>query len=446
MSLRSKLDRLKGFPTGKPAAPFAPDPTPAAPEPGPAPALRSTLDELRARMQVVLSRSVEKRAPRPVDDSVELPFVAEETEHGVRHRRVLHFGGSARVGRAPVSTARHADARLLSLLALDPALATLSPERALYIDTETTGLSGGAGTVAFLVGIARFGGPLEGLVVEQLLVRQLGEEAPMLALLRQRIEEADFLVSFNGKAFDLPLLRTRFVLARIPPPTAKPHLDLLHVARRLHKPRGIDCRLVSLEERILGFVRHDDCPSGEVSGRYLHFLRTGDARALLGVVEHNAWDVVTMAALLGLYGEPLAGSQLHAGDLVGVARTLKRARAHDEALAAADLAAAGGAGPESLRARAEVHKARGDRARALADLEVLLAEAPSPGVRLELAKLYEHHVKDAPGLARALELVDEGVAEPEEAQARRRTRLEAKREARRQRELFPQPRKRVKSQ
>lgn len=403
-----------------------PSPTPASDS------LASTLDDLRTRMQAVLERSVEKRPARAVDESVELPFVAEETPSGVRHRRVLVFGGSARVGRAPVTIARDADARLLSLLALDPSLQGVSMERALYIDTETTGLSGGAGTVAFLVGIARFGA--EGLVVEQLLVRQLGEEAPMLELLRERMEEADVLVSFNGKAFDLPLLRTRFVLSRIEPPTPKPHLDLLHVARRLHKPRGIDCRLVSLEDRILGFVRHDDCPSGEVSGRYLHFLRTGDARSLLGVIEHNAWDVVTMAALVGLYGEPLSGTQLHPGDLVGVARTLTRARAHDDAIEAANLAVLAGVGPESLRARAEVQKARGDRDRALADLEALLAEAPCDRTRLDLAKLYEHYMKQPD---RALDLVAAGTAEPEAAQAKRRARLERKRDARRQRELFP---------
>ena len=248
------------------------------------------------------------------------------------------------------------------------------------------------------------------------------------------VAEADVLVSFNGKAFDLPLLRTRFVLSRIEPPTPKPHLDLLHVARRLHKPRGIDCRLVSLEDRILGFVRHDDCPSGEVSGRYLHFLRTGDARSLLGVIEHNAWDVVTMAALVGLYGEPLSGTQLHPGDLVGVARTLTRARAHDDAIEAANLAVLAGVGPESLRARAEVQKARGDRDRALADLEALLAEAPCDRTRLDLAKLYEHYMKQPD---RALDLVAAGTAEPEAAQAKRRARLERKRDARRQRELFP---------
>src|SRR5205814_7460135 len=103
--------------------------------------------------------------------------------------------------------------------------------------------------------------------------------------------------------------------ARIHAPEEPPHLDLVHVARRLHRPRASlgeswSCKLTMIERQILGFERHDDVPSGEVSQVYLHFLRTGEARALLGVIEHNAWDVLAMAALVGLYGEPLEGTQL----------------------------------------------------------------------------------------------------------------------------------------
>jgi hypothetical protein len=264
-----------------------------------------------------------------------------------------------------------------------------------------------------------------GLTVEQILVRNLGEEEPMLAHVRDRIAKASMLVTFNGKSFDLPLLRTRFVMARLTPPPEPPHLDLLHVARRLHKPRGIACRLVAIERDILGFERVDDVPGGEVSARYLHFLRTGDSGALVGVIEHNAWDVVAMAALVGLYGEPLEGSQLDPEDLVGVARTLQRARAIDEAWETVERAVAAGGGAASLRARAEIAKARGDKARALADFEALALGVDDPRVRLELAKLYEHFVRDH---ARALALLDHGTGEAGEALARRRARLEAKRE------------------
>ncbi|MEA2750250.1 MAG: uncharacterized protein QOI41_4393, partial [Myxococcales bacterium] len=162
---------------------------------------------------------------------------------------------------------------------------------------------------------------------------------------------------------------------------------------------------------------------GEVSQCYLHFLRTGDTRALMGVVDHNLWDVVSMAAIVGLYGEPLEGSMLHAEDLVGVARTLKRAGYNDRAYEVVDTALARGAGDAGVRARAEISKARGDKARALADFEALAQSVDDPAVRLELAKLYEHHAKDA---ARALAVVQAGTGEKEERRAHRAARLATK--------------------
>lgn len=415
MSFRSKLDRLAGAPLGG----ITPErSTPAGPE-------RNTLDELRERIRSVLERTTTRRgsAPPPDVDMTELPFVTEETELGPLHVRTLLLGAAHRTGHAPVTAARTADMRLLSLLALDPTLAPVPIERALYLDTETTGLSGGTGTVAFLVGLAFF--TPHGLVVEQLLVRRLGEEAPMLARVRARLEECAVVVTFNGKSFDLPLLRTRLVMNRMPAAPDRPHLDLLHVARRVHKPASRQCRLTALERDVLGFERENDVPSGEVSGIYLHFLRTGDGSALRAVVEHNAWDVVTMASLVGLYGEPLDGSRLSADDLAGVAQTLHRA-GDEGALDAANLAIDRGGGPASRRVRAKIAKARGERDLALADYEALERELEQTGgadVRLELAKLYEHHKKTP---ARALEMLEKGVSEDEAAQSRRRTRLERK--------------------
>ncbi len=322
---------------------------------------------------------------------------------------------------------RGADASLLALLALDPGLAACPPEGALYLDTETTGLAGGAGTVAFLVGLAFW--DRGELVVEQLLVRTLGEEAPMLAYVAERIAAASMLVTFNGKSFDLPLLRTRYVMARLAAPVEPPHLDLLHVARRIHKARRTACRLIMLEDAVLGFVRENDVPSGEVSACYLHFLRTGETTSLLGVIEHNLWDVVTMASLVGLYGEPLEGTQLVGDDLAGASRVLRRAGANSAALAFAEAAVAQGgqggqgASAESLRARAEIAKVLGDRDRALSDLHAVLEREDDPRARLELSKLYEHHKKD---VVRALELVDAGTGEKEEALVKRRRRLTRK--------------------
>jgi len=332
------------------------------------------------------------------------------------------------VGRASVYLAQEASAPTLSLLALDPALAAVDPSRALYLDTETTGLSGGAGTVAFLIGLGWFE---EGaFVFEQLLLRDLGQERPLLERLGRRMEQASMIVSYNGKSFDLPLLRSRRVLARLGALRELPHLDLVHVARRVHRHRLAEHTLGRVESEVLGFERFGDIGGAEISSRYWHFLRTGDFAALDGVLEHNLWDVVSMAALVGLYGEPLGESReggdpggLAPVDWPGLARTLKRAGSLELASRIADRAVGRGGGAEAVRARGEIAKARGDKAQALADFASLLDTVDDPALRLELVKLYEHHAKQP--LA-ALAVLARGTRETEEAAAKRRRRLEKK--------------------
>jgi hypothetical protein len=252
-------------------------------------------------------------------------------------------------------------------------------------------------------------------------LRTPAEELPLLERVAEAIRDATVIVTYNGKAFDLPMLRGRYVMNGLSEPLGRPHLDLLHIARRIHKARIGACSLKALESEVLGFVRDSDIDGGDVAPRYGHFLRTGDESVLRAVVDHNAWDVVSMAALLGLYGEPV--ECLHGEDLVGLARTYHRARAVDEAVRVADIAVSRGAGPAALRVRGQIAKARGDRARALADFEELANVVDDPGVRLELAKLYEHFVK-APD--RALAILDQGTGEAEAAVERRRARLERK--------------------
>lgn len=379
----------------------------------------AVLAGLRRKMADILSKPPPVRPERIDPVIAELPFACVESESGPTYRRIERLPVSHHVGRIPVSAALDCRAAVLALLALDPSLAAADLRGALFLDTETTGLGGGAGTLAFVVGTAYFDGGT--LVLEQLLLRTPGEEAPFLDRVAELVESSAMLVTYNGKAFDIPTLRGRYVMNGLAEPPERPHLDLLHVARRIHKARIGACTLKALESEVLGFVRDTDIDGVEVAPRYGHFLRTGDESVLRAVVDHNAWDVVSMAALLGLYGEPL--DCLHGDDLVGLARTYRRAKAMDEAVRVADIAVARGAGPEALRVRGQIAKARGDRARALADFEALSSVVDDAEVRFELVKLYEHFVKE-PG--RALEVLALGTNESEPAVRRRRTRLERK--------------------
>jgi uncharacterized protein YprB with RNaseH-like and TPR domain len=401
-------------------------PTPSTPPvnvPAPLPAAPATpdiIERLRAKMAEILDKPRYEEPPRPPADPSQtiLPFAREESPNGPVYRRHLILPPSHHVGRIPVDSARSSRAELLALLALDPKLAGLDLSRALFLDTETSGL-GGTGAIAFLLGLAWF--DAEGrLNVEQLLLRSPGDEPAQLDILSERLAQCQLLVSYNGKAFDWPLLKTRYVMNRREIPGDLPHLDLLHIGRRLHRARLGACRLKTLESEVLGFERGEDVDGSDVPARYSHFLRTGDEEALAQVVEHNCWDVVSMAALVGLYGEPF--DLMHGDDLVGFASTMKRAGALAVAERAADRALELGASA-ALRVRGAVHKARGDRARALHDFESLAQDLDDPALRLELAKLYEHFVKDP---AQALKLLDQGTGESDSATEKRRQRLERK--------------------
>ncbi len=171
-------------------------------------------------------------------------------------------------------------------------------KKALFLDTETTGLAGGTGTYAFLVGLGFFA--CDHFVVKQLLMRDYNEELALLYLLDQELEGKDSIVSFNGKTFDLPLLQTRFAMARLgfEGASKKEHVDLLHMSRRLWRHRLESCSLGSLETHILGVRRVGDIPGYEIPACYFEFMQTGDGSLLQNVVEHNVIDIISMATLL----------------------------------------------------------------------------------------------------------------------------------------------------
>jgi uncharacterized protein YprB with RNaseH-like and TPR domain len=168
-------------------------------------------------------------------------------------------------------------------------------EGALFLDTETTGLAGGAGTTPFLIGLALVG--REAVTVEQYFLRRLAGEAAMLEALRGRLRAAETLVTFNGRRFDWPILEARAVINRVPLSPPPDHADLIGPARRLwHRPLGT-YRLTAIERAALGIVRTDDVDSALVPSLYLTYLRTGDTAGLDAVFAHNAQDVLCLVHL-----------------------------------------------------------------------------------------------------------------------------------------------------
>ncbi len=170
------------------------------------------------------------------------------------------------------------------------------PDEWLFLDTETTGLAGGSGTYAFLVGLAWWDGG--GLEIEQFFMREYSEERSMLFALRERIAEHPVLVTFNGKSFDWPLLETRYRMSRkISVPTLRAHLDFLHPARSLWRLRLGSVRLSELERHVLGWDRGADVLSGQIPQIYFDYLRGGRPERLVPVLNHNQMDLRGLAAL-----------------------------------------------------------------------------------------------------------------------------------------------------
>lgn len=322
------------------------------------------------------------------------------------------------------------DPGLASRVIRDPRLADLDFGRAAFIDTETTGLAGGTGTIAFLVGIGYY--DAGEFWVRQYFMRDFHEEAAMLTLLAAWFDRFSGLVTFNGKAFDMPLLTTRFITARMKPRLHNvPHWDLLFASRRLWRERIGSCALPSLEKQVLGLWRSQaDVGGGLIPQLYFDYLRSGDAREMARVFYHNATDVASMAALathiLDLLEDPELGAARHASDLCSLGRLYEEAGMLDSAERCFSRALAcpkaHGKREAALRHLGLLRKRLGDHDaareiwRALAD-EGREAKALA---LVELAKLHEHRLRDYEGaLGYTAQALDEVAAWPPGRERRR---------------------------
>jgi len=314
-----------------------------------------------------------------------------------------------------------ADPRLWATLAREPAWADARHERVAFLDLETTGLAGGTGTVAFLVGLALIrDGRLE---TRQYFLRHPAAEAAALERVEQDLAGCTHLVTFNGKCFDVPLLETRFVMhRRLYSPL--PHLDLLHPARRVWRRRLESCTLGRLEALVLGRPRHGDIDGAEIPQRWFDWLALGDAAPLLPVIEHNRLDLAALAALAGRLARLLECPEEapHPTDLFSLgAMMAKDGDARAKATLGEALArGAHEAAPELARAK----KRRGESDAALPLWELAARDPGRSGVAagVELAKHYEHKAKDP---ARAL-VVTRGLLARPDVTKRERGELEAR--------------------
>jgi uncharacterized protein len=373
------------------------------------------LSKLRQRVEAILSRRPETGPPRNRAVRLEDLVPGEQLMTDAGPFFLVHqvAGGSSRHGSRCIRDLTPLNMRLVAILANNPALIDLDYTDGLFLDTETTGLSGGTGTVAFLIGLGWFEGG--SFVTKQVFARDYAEEKATLAYLQDLIRNKRFLVTFNGKAFDVNLLSTRFIMNRLRDPLAAlPHVDLLHSSRRLFNHRLADRRLGSLEASILGYRREGDVPGFEIPQRYFDWLRRRDGRLMADVFEHNRLDILSMAALVSHLVDIIdpEGDKAthHPGDLLAAGRLFLSRGLHGDAVTILDPIRHSDHGPVARDACRELsllyrRSARWTEAAALWE-EMVRRDPGDVFALIELAKWCEHRAHD---IDRAIALTDQAL-------------------------------------
>ncbi len=301
--------------------------------------------------------------------------------------------------------------------ARDGRLRDLPPQSLAFLDTETTGLAGGTGTYAFVIGVGRIID--EALEIRQFFMRDPAEEPAQLAAFEAFLNPCQAIVTYNGKAFDAPLLATRFISHGLRAPFLDlAHIDLLHLARRLWRDRLPSRTLGNLEVQILGALRtEEDIPGWMIPDLYFQFLHSGDTSQLKNILYHNRMDVLSLVALLDhvawLLADPLQFGSQFGSDLIALGKLFEdlgdletamllyiHGLEHDEARISSELDQANDRlTPElllsALQRLAGIHKRQANLAAAIQVWEQA-ARYTHIDSHIELAKAYEHHLKDYP--------------------------------------------------
>ena len=413
--------------------------------------IRQQLDALRRRVARIDRKyaGAVTAAPAPRDERPSRYFIEElmsgdvvTTPHGQHFETEKLWERHRRHGCVDIADLADLPDDLLGPLSAG-AVERAHPLKWAFLDTETTGLAGGTGTYAFLVGVGSI--DPAGFRLRQFFMRDYGEEASLLWRLSEHLAQFDVLITYNGKAYDQPLLETRYRMARAPqhPFDRMQHLDLLFGARRLWKLRLESCRLVDLETQILGVERQGDLPGEMIPYCYFEYLRTRQAFRLVPIFHHNALDILSLACLTAIvpfaFRQPEGAALRHGADFVGLARWLLQAGRLEEALPlfrrAVEMGLPDGLLFKTLWDIGVVEKRLGREDAALAAVTEL-AESRNPyhlRALEELAKHYEHRARD---YTAALEMASRALAIEDTPEMRRRAeRLKGKMDRPRSRHL-----------
>ena len=386
--------------------------------------LEEQLAQLRRRISAI-DRKFSKPAPSPRRPD---PPEGREVETPLgRHWEMDRlYARHRRHGSMDISSLAELPEDLLHAIS-GGVIARSKPGEWAFLDTETTGLVGGSGTYAFLIGVGYI--TPEGFRVRQFFMRDYAEEASQLSALTACLEPFRVLITYNGKTYDQPLLETRFRMTRAKPPFARmEHLDLLFGARRLWNLRFENCRLMHLERQILGVEREGDVPGELIPHLYFDYLRTRIALRLIPIFHHNAIDILTLACLTGIVPHAFRGHEdcpalRHGAEMIGVARWYRQAERHQDALDLLRRAVDRGL-PDDLLFRtlwdiALLERKLGREAAAVA-VWTDLASSRNPfraAAYEQLAKFYEHRQRNA---AMALEMTRAALAHADSPGLRKR--------------------------
>ena len=335
-----------------------------------------------------------------IEEIVSGKFIS--TPFGDSFVRENYFPQDYRCGEVELFQIFQSSAKTISSLARDDRLKDIDINKTVFLDTETTGLAGGAGTYIFLIGAGYFEG--DQFCVRQYFMRDFNEERALLSAVNELLSKYEAIVSYNGKTFDVPLIQSRFIMSGMKLNLKNPgHFDLLYPARRLWKRRLENCSLSTVERDILGVIREDDVPGYLVPEIYFRYLKTKDARALKQVFEHNLQDILSLVALVSrmcfLVEDPLNNTE-YGMDIFSIAKMFDEERRYEQSTRYYTEALKHNLAEEEtleiLRLVSFAHKRQGKWEEA----EKIWKEIIERSREFiyypyeELAKYYEHHLKD----------------------------------------------------